>query len=59
MKQKIFAICLVLLLTFGLVTGASAQSYSFSLDKEVVNVYWNADGTLSLDYQLTFTNSPG
>ena len=59
MKQKIFAICLVLLLTFGLVTGVSAQSYSFSLDKEIVNVFWNADGSMSLDYQFTFTNSPG
>ena len=58
MKQKLFATCLILLLTFGLVTGVSAQSYSFSLDKEVVNVYWNADGTQTLDYQFTFTNSP-
>ena len=59
MKQKIFAICLVFLLTFGLVSGVSAQSYSFSLDKELVNVFWNSDGTMSLDYQFTFTNSPG
>lgn len=58
MKRKLFAICLVLLLTFGLVTGVSAQSYSFSLDKEIVNVFWNADGSLALDYQFTFTNSP-
>jgi len=59
MKQKLLAICLVFLLTFGLASSVSAQSYSFSLDKEVVNVYWNSDGTLALDYQLTFTNSPG
>ncbi len=59
MKQKIFAICLVFLLAFGLVTGVSAQSYFFSLDQEVVNVFWNEDGTLALDYQFTFTNSPG
>ena len=38
---------------------AQNQSYKFSLDKEVVNVYWNADGTLSLDYVWTFTNQPG
>ena len=57
MKQKIFAVCLVFLLTFGLVSGVSAQSYSFSLDKEIVHVFWNSDGTMSLDYQLTFTNS--
>jgi hypothetical protein len=59
MKQKIFAIFLVFLLTFGLVTGVSAQSYFFNLDQEVVNVFWNEDGTLALDYQFTFTNSPG
>ncbi len=59
MKQKIFAICIVFLLTFGLVTGVSAQSYFFNLDQEVVNVFWNEDGTLALDYQFTFTNSPG
>src|SRR5215207_8094957 len=33
--------------------------YAFSIDKEVVNVYWNSDGTMSLDYVLTFTNQPG
>ena len=59
MKQKLLAICLVFLLTFGLVTSAFAQEYSFRLDKEVVNVYWNSDGTMSLDYQFTFTNQPG
>ncbi|HEX6268665.1 MAG TPA: hypothetical protein VFZ43_00385 [Anaerolineales bacterium] len=59
MKQKLFAIWLVILLTFGPIGEASAQSYSFSLDREVVNVYWNSDGTMSLDYQFTFTNRPG
>lgn len=59
MKQKLIAICLVILLTFGLAGGASAQSYSFRLDREVVNVFWNADGTMSLDYLFTFTNQPG
>src|SRR5688572_3009377 len=59
MKQKLFAIGLVILLMFGLAGGVSAQSYSFSLDREVVNVYLNSDGTMSLDYQFTFTNQPG
>jgi hypothetical protein len=35
------------------------QPYLFSVDKEVVNVYWNSDGTLSLDYLWVFTNQPG
>lgn len=58
MKKRI-AILLALLLTFTLTTNASAQDYYFSLDKEVVDVYWNSDGTMSLDYLLTFTPQPG
>ena len=58
MKKRI-AILLALLLTFTLTTNAFAQDYYFSLDKEVVDVYWNSDGTMSLDYLLTFTTQPG
>lgn len=57
--KKYIAILLALLLAAGFALPVLAQSYSFSLDKEVVNVYWNADGSLSLDYQFTFTNRPG
>jgi hypothetical protein len=59
MKRRLLTIALVLILAFSITTSALAQSYSFSLDKEVVNVYWNADGTMSLDYLFTFTNQPG
>ena len=55
---------LVLVMLAGLVffsaSGVAAQaSYSFSLDKEITNAYWNADGTLAVDYLFTFTNDPG
>jgi len=59
MKRRLLTIAFVLLLTLGMVIPVAAQSYSFSLDKEVVNVFWNSDGTMALDYQLTFTNSAG
>ena len=59
MKRRLLTITLVILLALSVTTSALAQSYSFSLDKEVVNVYWNSDGTLSLDYVFTFTNQPG
>ena len=59
MKRRLLTIALVLIMAFSFTTSALAQSYSFSLDKEVVNVYWNADGTMSLDYLFTFTNQPG
>ena len=59
MKKRLLTIALVFVLAFSVTTNAFAQSYSFSLDKEVVNVFWNSDGTMSLDYQFTFTNQPG
>lgn len=58
MKHKLLAIALVFILAFGITTSALAQDYYFSLDKEVVNVYWNSDGTMALDYLFTFTNQP-
>ncbi len=59
MKNKLLAIVLVVILAFSVTTTVFAQDYYFSLDKMVVHVYWNADGTSSLDYLLTFTNQPG
>ncbi|MDP1715349.1 MAG: hypothetical protein Q8L41_11460 [Anaerolineales bacterium] len=57
MKRRI-ALFLALLLAFSLTISVSAQDYYFSLDKEIVNVYWNSDGTMALDYLLTFTTQP-
>ena len=59
MKRRLLTVALVLILVFSITTSALAQSYSFRLDREVVNVYWNADGSVSLDYVFTFTNQPG
>lgn len=59
MKRRLLATILILLIAFAFPITASAQDYYFSLDKEVVNVYWNSDGTMALDYVLTFTNQPG
>ena len=59
MLRKIAAVLFVLTLAFGLVTGAAAQSYSFSVPKETVDVFLNGDGTMSLDYLITFTNNGG
>lgn len=56
--KKSIAILLALLLVVSSAVPAFAQTYSFSLDREVVNVYWNEDGSMSLDYQFTFTNRP-
>ncbi|HET9914125.1 MAG TPA: hypothetical protein VFQ13_19685 [Anaerolineales bacterium] len=59
MTRRLLTAALVIILALSMTTSALAQSYSFSLDQEVVHVYWNADGTQSLDYQFTFTNQPG
>ncbi len=50
---------IALLAPFGAPISAWAQSYSFSLDKAVVDVYMNADGTLDVVYRYTFDNDPG
>ena len=59
MKKRLLAVGMVILFALSFVTPALAQDYYFNLTKEVVHVYWNEDGTQSLDYQLTFTNQPG
>src|SRR6266511_3645927 len=59
MLRRLITIFLVLVTAALLTIPAFAQSYYFSLDKEIVNVYWNSDGTVALDYLLTFTNQPG
>jgi hypothetical protein len=54
------ALILVLLLTIAPAPqSAAAQSYSFSVPRETVDVYWNADGTLALDYTIVFRNDSG
>jgi len=58
MKRRIiFLLVTVLLLVT--TTSAAAQEYSFNLNQEIVHVFWNSDGTLSLDYYFVFTNDPG
>jgi hypothetical protein len=50
---------IVILLALSMVMPAAAQSYSFRLDKEIVNVFWNADGTMAIDYTFSFINGAG
>jgi hypothetical protein len=33
-----------------------AQTYSFQMDSQTVDVYWNADGSASIQYVFVFTN---
>jgi hypothetical protein len=58
-KLRLLAILVLMLMMFAQVSHVAAQSYSFNLTQETVQVYWNNDGTISLDYVFTFTNDPG
>jgi hypothetical protein len=58
-KLRPLASLILMVLTFGMVSSVAAQSYSFNLAQETVNVYWNSDGTEALDYQLVFNNDSG
>ncbi len=59
MKRIAMLILLTAVLAGLTVVPAAGQTYSFSLDTEVVDVYWQADGTVDIDYAMTFTNSLG
>ena len=59
MKNKLLAIVLVFILAFGITTSALAQDYYFAVEQETVHVYWNENGTLSLDYTMVFVNQAG
>jgi hypothetical protein len=52
-------IVLLLALLLALIPGAAqAQTYSFSVDMEAVDVYWNEDGTSAIEYVFVFNNDP-
>jgi len=58
MKLRLMASFLLVLLMFTFTSSAQAQTYLFSLDEQIVNVYWNSDGSVTLDYLFTFSNDP-
>lgn len=60
MARKILIGLLILVFAFGTAAHVLAQDlpYLFQVNKTVAHVYWNADGTLSLDYTWVFTNQP-
>src|SRR3990172_3278275 len=57
MKLKIFSLVLLLALLLAPARAAQAQTYAFTVLSEIVNVYWESDGTLSLDYAIVFSNA--
>lgn len=58
MKYKLFATLVLIAILLSIPGSVLAQDYYFRLDKEVIHVYWNEDGTMSLDYVMEFYNDP-
>jgi hypothetical protein len=58
MKKRLAILALLTILLFLLPGSAVAQTYLFRLDKETVNLFWNEDGTLAIDYVFDFSNDP-
>ncbi len=60
MKRRFLTLAFVFILAFSLTSRVFAQNaYLFAVDKELVDVSWNADGSESLEYTFAFTNQPG
>ena len=58
MIKRITLVILLAVLCLALPTSALAQDYYFQLPQLTIDVYWNADGTQSLDYTFVFVNDP-
>jgi len=58
MSRRLLISILALLIVLSRPASAFAQEYLFAVDKETVDVFWNADGTSSLEYTFAFTNQP-
>jgi hypothetical protein len=58
MMKRTVSIIFLIILCLALPTSALAQDYSFQLPQLTIDVYWNADGTQSLDYTFVFVNDP-
>jgi hypothetical protein len=58
-KRTLFVSAFMLLTLILILPGAAfAQTYSFRLPQQFIDVYWNEDGTSSIDYVFIFANDP-
>jgi len=57
--RKLVAGFLAIFFLVSQISNVNAQEYSFSLDQEIVNVYWNGDGTAAIEYTFIFSNDSG
>ena len=57
--QRYYRILAITIFLLFIPITAAAQTYFFQVDEQIVNVFWNADGTASIDYVFVFTNGSG
>jgi hypothetical protein len=58
-RVVITAIAILALTALIFPLSALAQTYEYSLPQQFIDVYWNEDGTSSIDYVFIFVNDPG
>lgn len=58
MKKFLILLSLFLLMTMPIPSAAAQGDYYFAVENEIVHVYINADGTMSIDYTWVFVNQP-
>ncbi len=60
MKRRLLSLAVLIFVMMAISSPAAAQgNYYFAVENEIVHVYLNADGTMSLDYTWVFVNQPG
>ncbi len=58
MRRRLLYLLLIFTVILSLSSPAMAQSYYFELPKLTLDVYWESDGTETLEYAYYFTNTP-
>lgn len=58
MRRRLLSILLILTLVMVISSPGLAQSLDFQVPNLTVEVYWNSDGSESLDYTYVFINNP-
>jgi len=59
MMQRSYRILAITITLLSIPLFAAAQTYFFQVDEQIVNIYWNTDGTASIDYVFVLTNGNG
>lgn len=58
LKRSTYLVLLAVIIIWVAYLPVYAQTYRFSVPKEIVHAYWNEDGSLSIHYEIWFENSP-